>query len=90
MKSFLKPDLKHLSDESVLFQAWKKTSAYIRSHNWYADTLELDWQSLRVPELIKDIQSELAKKTWTPGDLLIVPAPKSQEWVNTARTWQPN
>jgi hypothetical protein len=53
MKNFLFPTLKDLSDESVLFQAWKKTSAYIGSHNWYADTLELDWQSLRVPDLIK-------------------------------------
>lgn len=87
--NFLFPTLKDLSDESVLFQAWKKTSAYIRSHNWYADTLELDWQSLRVPTLIKEIQTQLAEGTWTPARLLMVPAPKSQEWVTTRHVWHP-
>ena len=89
MKNFLFPTLKDLSDESVLFQAWKKTSAYIRSHNWYADTLELDWQSLRVPTLIKEIQTQLAEGTWTPARLLMVPAPKSQEWITTQSDWHP-
>ena len=38
----LKPEFHYLCDEVVLAQAWKKSHAYIRSHNWYADTLELD------------------------------------------------
>jgi len=34
----LSPSLDLLSEEFVLVQAWKKTAAFIRSHNWYADT----------------------------------------------------
>ena len=35
----LEPNLSLMREEFVLIQAWKKTSNYIRSHNWYADTL---------------------------------------------------
>ena len=38
----LEPRLDQLSEEYVLVQAWKKTAAFIRYHNWYSDTLELD------------------------------------------------
>lgn len=37
MKHSLSPLLADLQSESVLYQAWKKTAAFIRSHNWYAD-----------------------------------------------------
>ena len=38
----LAPRGAYLSDVVVLAQAWKKAHSYIRKHNWYADTLELD------------------------------------------------
>ena len=38
----LEPRLDLLRQEYVLVQAWKKTASYIRYHNWFSDTLELD------------------------------------------------
>ena len=38
----LEPCLELLREEYVLVQAWKKTAAYIRYHNWFSDTLALD------------------------------------------------
>jgi len=78
-----------LQSESVLFQAWKKTASYIRSHNWYADTLELDWQALRLPEFISEIRLRLQTGNWTTTPLRMVPAPKSQAWETTKGVWQP-
>ena len=46
----LHPCLDLLRQEFVLVQAWKKTSNYIRYHNWYADTLDLDWTTINLPE----------------------------------------
>ena len=59
MKTYLAPTLDDLRLECVLVQAWKKTSAYIRAHNWYADTLELDWQSLRLPQFLGELRTRL-------------------------------
>lgn len=42
----LKPSIDLLSDEVIIAQAWKKTHAYMRTHNWYADTLALDISAL--------------------------------------------
>lgn len=36
----LVPTIECLADETVLIQAWKKTSSYIRYHNWFSDTLD--------------------------------------------------
>lgn len=90
MKHRLSPIISDLQSESVLFQAWKKTEAYIRSHNWYADTLELDWQALRLPEFIADIQNRIKTGKWRMEPLRMVPAPKSQRWETDAQgKWQP-
>lgn len=90
MKEDLHPIWDDLCDEAVLFQAWKKTAAYIRSHNWYADTLELDWQALRVPEFIGEIRQRLnANHAWEPMPLRMVPAPKAQKWIGTGDNWRP-
>jgi hypothetical protein len=32
---------------------------YLRQHSWYADTLELDYQSLRLPDFICELQERL-------------------------------
>ncbi len=89
MENFLAPTLEHLQSESVLFQAWKKTAAYIRSHNWYEDSLELDWQALRLPEFIASIQERIQKGVWKLDPLRMVPAPKSQAWSDMSGGWKP-
>ena len=40
--SNLTPALDTLRQEYVLVQAWKKAHDYVRTHNLYADVLELD------------------------------------------------
>lgn len=63
-------------------QAWKKTANYLRYHSWYADTLGLDIQSLRIPFFIREIQECLKEpEKWQAKPLRIVPAPKSQRWT---------
>ena len=47
----LTPRVDLLSEEYVLIQAFKKTVSYIRHHNWYADTLELDFATANIPRL---------------------------------------
>ena len=89
MKHILSPDMSDLQSESVLFQAWKKTAAFVRSHNWYADTLELDWQALRLPDFLGEIRQRLQTVNWTTEPLRMVPAPKSQSWEVTNSDWQP-
>ena len=76
--------------ECVLMQAWKKTSAHLRYHSWYADTLGLDIEALRIPQFIRQIQERLGN----PGvlearPLNIVPAPKNQRWAYVNGEWSP-
>jgi hypothetical protein len=81
MKQALFPTLDDLRAEHVLVQAWKKTATYLRQHSWYADTLELDYQSLRLPSFIRELQERLQSPgLWQSAPLEIVPAPKSQRW----------
>ena len=78
----LKPSLDLLQEEYVLVQAWKKTSAYIRYHNWYSDTLELDWTTVNLQHFISEIQERLKEPPmdWKSGSIRFVPAPKRQRW----------
>ena len=81
MKQLLNPSLEDLRLECVLMQAWKKTSSYLRAHNWYADALAIDFQSLRIPAFLAEIQEAIdAYADWTPEPLELVPAPKTQRW----------
>ncbi len=77
--------------ECVLMQAWKKTSSYLRYHSWYADTLDIDYQTLRIPDFIHEIQDELKNpEKWRPRPLRMVPAPKSQKWeFDGEGNWRP-
>ena len=77
--------------ECVLMQAWKKTSSYLRSHSWYADTLGIDMQSLRVSSFLGEIQARLQKPDqWEPRPLRFVPAPKNQRWeIDENGRWGP-
>jgi hypothetical protein len=95
MKQNLFPSLEDLRAEHVLVQAWKKTATYLRQHSWYADTLELDYQSLRLPDFISELQERLkSPASWESTPLAIVPAPKSQHWKlekdgNGEDVWNP-
>ncbi|MGE0920153.1 RNA-directed DNA polymerase [Trichlorobacter lovleyi] len=88
----LEPNLSLMREEFVLIQAWKKTSNYIRSHNWYADTLELDRAAVNLPEFLKSIADRLGSPAdWENEPLRLVPAPKSQSWHINPDTgiWEP-
>ena len=91
MKQTLTPTIDDLKLECVLVQAWKKVSKYIRLHSWYADTLAVDYQSLRLPDFIKEIQNKLQyAPVWHPSLLRVVPAPKSQKWkIGPNNNWVP-
>ena len=81
MKQILNASLEDLRLECVLMQAWKKTSSYLRTHSWYADTLDIDYQSLRIPAFLAEIQEAIdSYASWTPKPLELVPAPKTQRW----------
>lgn len=90
----LRPDFGLLKEEYLLVQAWKKTVAYSRAHNWYADTLELDRITVDLRRFLRSIQERLASPAgWRTDPLRIVPAPKTQEWSVRpgagARRWTP-
>lgn len=91
MKQTLTATVDDLKLECVLVQAWKKASKHIRIHNWYADTLAVDYQSLRLPDFIKEIQNKLQEaRVWQHGLLRVVPAPKSQKWkIEPNNQWVP-
>jgi hypothetical protein len=90
MKQTLNATIDDLRLECVLAQAWKKTAAYLRQHSWYADTLEVDYQSLRLPDFIHELQERLRSPTsWESTPLAIVPAPKSQPWQLDGDLWKP-
>ncbi len=88
----LKPNIDLLCEEYVLVQAWKKTASYIRYHNWYADTLELDRATVNLPRFLGELAEQLkAFDQWNNEPLRIVPAPKSQPWRVHPETnrWEP-
>lgn len=74
----LNPTIEYLSDEVVIAQAWKKTHSYMRTHNWYADTLALDVSALGLELNLKFWAKNINK---TPHPLELVPAAKSDEWL---------
>jgi len=88
----LEPRIGLLSEEYVLVQAWKKTASYIRRHNWYSDTLELDRAAINLPRFLEELAEQLkAPGQWLNDPLRIVPAPKSQPWLVDPKNgrWKP-
>ena len=70
-----------LKQEYVLVQAWKKTAAYIRRHNWFGDTLELDLTAVDLEDFLSELASALENPAaWKSTPLRLVLAPKSQDW----------
>jgi hypothetical protein len=86
--SALKPDINYLADEVVIAQAWKKTHGYIRSFNWYADTLELDMSALTIENNAKEWANGIKEKQ-DLKPLELVPAVKSEAWALTDKGWEP-
>ena len=87
----LTPRMDLLREQYVLVQAWKKTAAYIRYHNWFADTLALDEAAVNLPYFLAKIAEKLQRPgQWENHPLRIVPAPKSQQWqVFASGKWEP-
>jgi len=88
----LSPRFELLSRDYVLVQTWKKTASYIRYHNWYSDTLELDRATVNLPHFLAELSDQLKDpKQWENDPLRIVPAPKNQQWRVNIKTkkWEP-
>ncbi|WP_395118297.1 hypothetical protein ACFCQI_15830 [Rhodanobacter sp. FW102-FHT14D06] len=86
----LSPNLDLLSQEYVLIQAWKKTASYIRYHNWYSDTLELDRAAVNLPNFLRQLRESVQQYAqWGNLPLRMVPAPKSQDWHVVDGNWRP-
>jgi len=82
----LAPDINLLSDEVVIAQAWKKTHAYMRLRNWYADTLALGLES-DASSWGKQLTGSESIKMEPLG---LVPVAKSEPWVvDEKRGWVP-
>jgi hypothetical protein len=91
-EEILEPRIDLLRQEYVLVQAWKKTASYIRHHNWFSDTIELDRAAVNLPRFLAEIAEQLSSpEQWVNDPLRIVPAPKSQQWRVTPDTkrWEP-
>jgi len=86
------PTIECLADETVLIQAWKKTTNYIRYHNWFSDTLELDRTAINLREFISGISSQIkSERPLLSEPIRMVPAPKSQQWrVGSDGQWKPD
>lgn len=76
----LPPRAEKLCDVVVLAQAWKKSHAYIRRHNWYADMLELDASTIDLEDHLARWSEEVCHADFRPKELLLVPAPKNASW----------
>lgn len=76
----LAPRVGLLRDVVVLAQAWKKAHTYIRRHNWYADTLELDCSAFDLDHKLGQWSDELKAGNFRPHPAWLVPAPKNGTW----------
>ena len=76
----LAPRVSVIRDVVVLAQAWKKAHTYIRRHNWYADTLELDCSAVDLERRLQQWSDELEDGAFRPNPAWLVPAPKNGPW----------
>ena len=72
-------------------QAWKKTASYIRYHNWFSDTLDLDLTAVNLPQFLASVRKRLSSPPWRTDALRLVPAPKRQRWQasSDSEDWKP-
>ena len=54
---YLSPKMSTLQKEYVLVQAFKKAVTYIRSHNWFADVVELDLRTVDHPSFLAHLHT---------------------------------
>ena len=89
--TLLSPKISTIQKEYLLVQAFKKTVTYVRSHNWFADVLELDLATVDYPSFLKRVMQDLKRPTrWQSSRLRLVPAPKSGTWwLNKDDEWEP-
>lgn len=85
----LAPQGRYLLDVVVLSQAWKKSHAFVRRHNWYADVLELDSSTIGLEQRLVRWSADVARSDFKPDDLLLVPAPKNAKWEFRPRPQTP-
>ena len=89
-REILEPTIDCVRQEYVLVQAWKKSASFIRYHNWFSDTLELDRTTVNLEKFTKETAEYLeSPEEWMSGLLRIVPAPKSSRWSVSNGTWEP-
>lgn len=87
----LKPHIDYLSDEVVITQAWKKTHSYMRTYNWYADTLALDISALGLEGNAKSWARAVKSGEFKLYPIELVPAAKSEHWrVDPTMGWIPS
>lgn len=77
----LPPRGDRLSNVVVLSQAWKKSQAFIRRHNWYADVLELDTSAVNLERRLHDWAEQIKNDVFRTAHLRLVPAPKNARWA---------
>lgn len=86
----LRPEIEYLCDEVIIAQAWKKTHKYMRTHNWYADTLALDISALGLEGNAASWAKGVEKGDFKPYHMELVPAAKSEPWtIDSKDGWVP-
>ena len=86
----LEPKIDYLSDEVIIAQAWKKTHTYMRTHNWYADTLALDVSALGLESNAESWAKQVGDDSFNLYPMELIPAAKSEEWiVDSNKGWIP-
>ena len=87
----LRLTIDELASEYLLVQAFKKTVSYIRYHNWFADSVELDRASADLPHFLSQLSERVKSESWQPKPLHLVMAPKAQswEWSEDSQRWGP-
>lgn len=86
----LKPKIEYLADEAVIAQAWKKTHGYMRTHNWYADTLALDISALGLENNARIWAQAINNGKIDLRKMELIPAAKSEPWTFHSKDgWRP-
>ena len=65
-----------------MIQAWKKSHEFIRRHNWFCDSLDLDLSCIQLDDLCNEwcnIYTEKNYESYIPDPMQLVPAPKTSE-----------
>src|SRR3546814_16633204 len=78
------PTLDQISQEYVLVQAWKKAASYIRYHNWFSDTLELDRAAADLPRFVSRLSARLRSGKYETDELKLVPADRKSTRLNSS------